>query len=273
MSYHLVHHPNGSTSVAFAGNGEVMHPTVGPELEARTLYVEGLRLIQRLEEEEHLVVWDIGMGAAANALAVIEALHQRPGAVDLVSFDHTDEALRFALAHDSRFPLIRGHRNGVQTLLEERRAVVGSVTWSYLPGDFPQWLGRSDNVAAPHAVLFDAWSPKSNPGMWTLAIFQEIRSRVAARAALATYSRATCIRAALLLAGFHVGRGPAIGVKEETTLAATHPEDLKDPLPPEWLGKAQRSHSGRPLEDNTFRQAPLSPGQLRLLCDHPQFRS
>jgi queuine tRNA-ribosyltransferase len=272
MAYHLVQHRNGSTSVACADNDEIMHPSVGPEIESRTLYVEGLRLAEELALNGRLRVWDVGMGAAANALSAIEALSPLPGRVDLLSFDHTSDALRFASNHAEHFPSIARHQDAVDELLNSGTASFGNVHWRYIESDFPKWLTAGHAEAPPDAILFDAWSPRANPGMWTFELFQQLRQRVSERAALATYSRATCIRSALLLAGFHVGRGPATGAKEETTVAATCLDMLRDPLPKQWLLKAERSHSGRPFLTNVFEKAPLSDDQLKQLHAHPQFR-
>ena len=272
MPYRLVHHDNGTTSVGCTESGEVMHPTVGPEIEARNLYVDGLGLATRQPQASAFVVWDVGMGAAANAVAALDALRDHPSPTTIISFDHTAEALRFALVNMDSFPLLARHQTSVAEILKHGRTRAGSVSWSFIKTDFPDWLAVESPAPSPHAVFFDAWSPKSNPAMWTLNVFQRLRARMADRAALATYSRATCIRAALLLAGYFVGRGPAIGAKEETTIAATSLDQLADPLPSSWLGKAERSHSGRPLLRNEFEQAPLAPEQLRQLRAHPQFR-
>ena len=56
-----------------------------------------------------LVVWDVGLGAAHNAMALIRALDAAPGhaPVELVSFEHDLDALRLALAHTKEFAHLR----------------------------------------------------------------------------------------------------------------------------------------------------------------------
>src|SRR5271154_4125113 len=68
-------------------SGEVMHPSSDPSLEAQSLYVEQSRLLERLtsaagssaagSSEAPLVVWDVGLGGAANAMAAILAVENR----------------------------------------------------------------------------------------------------------------------------------------------------------------------------------------------------
>src|ERR1700759_225602 len=91
-------------------------------------------------------------------------------------------------------------------------------------GDFPEMLRNAEVLAwaAPHAILFDAFSPAKNPAMWTAELFANLfRCLDPKRAcAMPTYSRSTMLRVTLLLAGFFVGVGHATGEKEETTIAA-----------------------------------------------------
>ena len=75
-------------------------------------------------------------------------------------------------------------------------------------------------------------------------------ARRAARAApgstLFTYSTATAVRSALLLAGFVVGRGDASGPKKETTAAALPPSLPARPLDARWLERLARSSAPFP---------------------------
>jgi queuine tRNA-ribosyltransferase len=110
--------------------------------------------------------------------------------------------------------------------------------------------------------------------MWTASLFIDLFAALdAARpCSLATYSRSTMTRAALLLAGFHVGAGHATGLKEETTVAANSPGLIAAPLDRRWLERARRSTGAEPLCEANYRQAPLSPETWARLTAHPQFQ-
>lgn len=283
MGYQLVQLKNGSWSVRSLAEGETFHPVVGPVAEAEALYVRQLRLPERLAAhgDSEFVVWDVGLGAAANVLTVLSALRDVPGRVRVVSFDHTLEPLRFALRHAEALGYFSGHEELVAALLAETRAEavngLGTVKWEVHDGDFPTLLASpaSDAWPKPHAILFDAYSPAKNPAMWTLPLFRGIHARLdpARPCALATYSRATLLRVTLLLAGWSVGAGSATGEKEETTIAANTPELLVAPLDRAWLGRAQRSTSAEPMTEAVYRQAPLSAASEAALRDHPMFNA
>jgi hypothetical protein len=109
--------------------------------------------------------------------------------------------------------------------------------------------------------------------MWTQDLFTCLFELLhpARPCALATYSRSTMVRTALLLAGFFVGRGKATGQKEETTVAANALELIKEPLDQHWLKRAERSGSAEPLQEGVYSRAPLAAGKLARLRAHPQF--
>lgn len=277
--YSLVTLANGVCSVRSHAAAETFHPVIGPVAEAEALYVRQLRLRERLAAHAgEFVIWDVGLGAAANALTVLRAARDLPGRLRLVSFDHTLEPLRFALGHAAELGYFGGYEGLVAELLAKGRAkeVKGnsSVLWDVFVADFPTWL-NSPNAAvpAPHAILFDAFSPAKNPEMWTLPLFAQLFRRLdpARPCAMPTYSRATLLRVTWLLAGFHVGIGHATGEKEETTLAANTLALLDEPLDRKWLDRARRSTSAEPLHEPKYRQAPLSPETWERLRAHPQF--
>jgi len=107
--------------------------------------------------------------------------------------------------------------------------------------------------------------------MWTAVLFEQLFRALDRPCSLANFSRSTIFRVSLLLAGFYVGRGQPIALKEETTIAANTPSLIDNPLDKRWLERAQRSHSAEPLWNATYRKAPLTPATLARLQAHPQF--
>src|SRR2546428_10083463 len=98
--YQIVKLASGVHSVHSLAHRETFHPVIGPVAEAEALYVRQLRLRERLREHTgELVIWDIGLGAAANALTVLRATQDIPCAIRLLSFDATLEPLEFGLRH------------------------------------------------------------------------------------------------------------------------------------------------------------------------------
>jgi tRNA U34 5-methylaminomethyl-2-thiouridine-forming methyltransferase MnmC len=252
--FKLVTLATGARSLRSLEHGETFHPVIGPMEEARTLHVAQHRFAERLEPGRDFVVWDVGLGAGANAIATIEAfvrLQTLQSPIHLLSFDQTLDPLEFALRHAEQLAYPLPWKRELSRLISDGQVKIGPVTWSLETGDFRERLaqGTGQNVPPqPRAVLFDPYSPAANPGMWDVEVFRAIRAAAGDDCTLSTYSRSTVIRVRLLLAGWCVGRGAATGEKTETTVAATRLDLLRDALGPEWLQRVSRSTAPALLE-------------------------
>ena len=360
--YRLVQLANGAWSVHSLAHRETFHPVIGPVAEAEALYVKQLRLCDRLRAHQgEFVVWDVGLGAAANALTVLRAARDIPCTIRLDSFDHTIQPLCFALNHAAALDYFGDYQGCVQHLVPHHRVSFArgrqTVEWQLHLADFPALLasartalprpvrnergeGRGEGrptadtqalllsagqpaslniqhstsniehptdpnaprelgvggsmldvegsstappdrtsipqsapLPAPHAILFDAFSPARNPAMWTQPLFADLFKHLDPQrpCAMPTYSRSTMLRVSLLLAGFFVGAGHATGEKEETTIAANTLDLITEPLDRKWLARARRSTSAEPLWEPVYRQAKMSDTTWEKLQNHPQF--
>jgi tRNA U34 5-methylaminomethyl-2-thiouridine-forming methyltransferase MnmC len=215
-NYQLVTLANGVRSVHSRAHDETFHPVIGPVAEAEALYVRQLRLPERFAANTgEFVVWDVGLGSTANVLTVLRSLVGLRGQLRIVSFDCTLEPLAFARQHAAELVYPLGFEAQLETLLQARvvKFKLGEVevNWTVHVDDFPSLLAQAETdhelraqLPAPHAILYDAFSPATNTAMWTLPVFQNLYTFLdAARpCALPTYSRSTLLRVTLLLAGF-----------------------------------------------------------------------
>ena len=250
-NHELVVFENGRISLKDLALGETMHSKIGPWEEAQAIYVEQSGLKNRLMMTgAQLVVFDIGLGLAANALA---ALHCRQSLKDaghtvrplrIVSFENDLGGLELALESEARFPFM----NGFSEILDELRkkghwvSEDHQVRWDLWLGDFSGVLeNHLGELGNPELIFYDFYSPKSQPSLWRVEFFSALKKISAPRARLVTYSAATSVRVAMMLAGFYVGRGLMTDAKLETTVAAICREDLLKPLGLEWMEKLRRS--------------------------------
>jgi hypothetical protein len=279
-AYKIVKLAGGVHSVHSVAHRETFHPVIGPVAEAEALYVRQLRLPERMAAHSgEFVIWDVGLGAAANVLTVLRATRSAKCPLRIISFDHTIEPLQFALDNAKVLGYFDGYEKPVAAFLRDGGVQFTDagreINWELHLGDFPALLTHppARPIPAPHAILFDAFSPAKNPAMWTQPLFASLFRLLdpARPCALPTYSRSTMLRVSLLLAGFYVGAGHATGEKEETTIAANTPGLITEPLDAHWLRRVRNSTSAEPLWEPVYRQAPLSPETWEKLQRHPQF--
>src|SRR3954469_879957 len=122
----------GFASIRQISSGEIMHSRTAPMVEAAELYIEQSRLAERLafsseknlESPASLVIWDVGLGAAANAMAAITCYEEqadlgpvRP--LQIISFENDLDSLRLAFRHNRDFPYLR--HSGPAAILTEGR--------------------------------------------------------------------------------------------------------------------------------------------------------
>ncbi len=143
----------GFASIRHVASGEIMHSRTDPMEEARRLYVEQSRLAERLvEAESPLVIWDVGLGAAANAIAAIRCYEasEKPRPLRIISFENDLDSLRLAFQRSDLFPYLR--HGGPAGVLKEGRWQSRTHRWLELgtgAGRFPGDNPRRARAAGP----------------------------------------------------------------------------------------------------------------------------
>src|SRR5438046_1898875 len=128
--YELVRLRNGTASLRSKSYDETLHPGVGPRMEGEALYTRQLRILERLAAcSEPFVIWDVGLGAAANAISILRTTKGVAGNVHLISFDQTFEPLQFALAHSNELQYLQGFESLVEEIIARRRANFLNGRW------------------------------------------------------------------------------------------------------------------------------------------------
>ena len=278
--------PEGFGSIRQISSGETMHAHTSPIEEAWALYVEQSQLRERVRlsgdsnprEEAPLVIWDVGLGAAANAIAAIQCYQEEAdrGVVrdlHVVSFENDLDSLRLACRNIKHFPYLRhGGPGGLLERGEWHSKKYPGLHWHLVQGDFWQTLGEAPHL--PDLIFFDMFSTRTDAASWDVDAFKRLFAVCGARdVELFTYTASTGSRVAMLSAGFYVARGCATDVKVESTIALTA-ASLKrgtagrhNLLGATFLKRWKKSHVQVPADlaagdREAFEQAIL---------DHPQF--
>jgi len=293
--YEVHRSPMGFYAIRQISSGEIMHSVNQPELEAERLYIQQSRFVDRIQIHSGLapevseqvlpwIVWDVGLGAATNAMSVIRnyeqvgqgVIEQRetssfrtrcetpsqhsltpdfsPGVigkrlrpVHLVSFEKDLDSLRLALKHPSLFPYLR--HSAPYRLIEQGcwESQDLPLRWTLIFGDF---LQEFQKMSAPNLIFYDPFSYKTDSLFWSWEFFQKLYLHCSSQATeLFTYSASTQVRAGLMGAGFIVAKGVGTGPKKESTVAFTPwVQDATYPrLSEEWIDRWRKSSAPFPF--------------------------
>jgi queuine tRNA-ribosyltransferase len=275
----------GFSSIRQLSSGEVMHSVIAPDDEANKLYVEqsclAARLLKQPAPADELVIWDVGLGAAFNAMAAIhcfERCYAERGEtalrrLRLVSIERDLDPLLLAAKLPGRFSHLR--HGAPFKLLENGKWEHASrlLHWELLKEDFRDCI---ETASIPDLIFYDLFSANTHSALWTAEIFTRIFQHCAAKSVeLYTYSASTAVRVALLTAGFFVADGIGTGPKSATTLAFTRATGAQEhPLSPrlldqQWLARWRRSHVKFPATLPIAEHAHFE----QLIENHPQFLS
>jgi queuine tRNA-ribosyltransferase len=271
--YEVYDSGRGFSSIRQKSSGEVMHSVNPPQEEARNLYVLPARIDERLKELPEVVIWDVGLGAAHNSMAVIHEFVNRDftGKIRIVSFENDTDPLKLALRNAPAFPHL--HHAAPHELLKNNKwvSLSGNIVWELIQGDFSHTF---HGAPKPHVIFYDPFSLHTNVELWSEDVFKRIFENCRGNAAqLLNYSASTAVRATLLAVGFTVGYGPATGPKSTTTVAYNDSSlAVKQGvtlLGEEWLARWERSDAkvARTLSKSDEKEFEEK------IRRHPQFRS
>ncbi len=255
MRYQVVTTAVGAVTIRHMDLEETIHPS-GPALESIETYVKQSKLRDKLlsEDSKPLVIFDVGLGGAANTSAAVDCWKDlrlqggKPRNLEIYSFENDLSVLGFTLENIQKFHHLNSNLEILETLVNEKIYEMPGLRWEILEGEFEDRMSSLARKVLPHAevIFHDPYSPLKNPNMWDLKTFNNLRDQSTDNCVLVTFSQATRVRAALIAAGFYVGHGTGLGMKRESTVASTAIGLLEVPLETTWINKWANSDSAFP---------------------------
>ncbi|APJ04014.1 MnmC family methyltransferase [Silvanigrella aquatica] len=270
--YVLAETASGIPTFKHIETNEILHGQVGPYEEAYNLYVKSSSIENFAQ---NIVIYDLGMGCGAQIIAMYNAFlkNKKIPKLTIVSFDLEKQGLIALLKNIQLFPyafefeiLLKKciEQNHISHFLDDGR----EFEWIFIEGDFVKTIKIFEGKF-PFAdiVCYDFFSPASHPHLWTYEVFLNLKNHMNPKSKLITYSSATCVRAAMLAAGFFVGFGPLSGKKAKSTIAASSLNLLEEPLPLSWQTTFYRSGAKFCSVESEVSQQTI----LEALNSHPQW--
>ena len=206
--------------------GDVYASRAGATAQAHDVYLAGVGLPARWQQQALHTILELGFGLGGNFLATLNAWRNDPNAakqLDYVAIEGFPiPAADFAKLNPNRHPMIAelasrwpesgddsGPEPGFHCIeFEHGRVRLILVFWDVLKALVEL------NIHAD-SVYLDGFSPAKNPEMWSKAVLTGVRRLLKPGARLASYSVAGALRADLAELGFSVARKPGFAEKKQ----------------------------------------------------------
>jgi len=205
-------------------------------------------------KQDFFRVLDIGFGLGYNILALLvesNRLHPKR-MIEIVSLEKDRSYapyMKKIVFHDGR----DDYYGEIRRAYEKGRLAGRNFSLEFMFGDARTSISRLEDDGFT-GMFHDPFSPSKNPELWSVDFFRMLWGKMSQGGRLTTYSSALHIRAALLRAGFSVGRGPSYGRKKEGTVAAKGP--MRDGVfSEEYAGSLSREVKATPYRDPELRES------------------
>ena len=202
---------------------ETYHSRSGAIEESEKKFIQPCRIESLARSEKKLRILDVCFGLGYNALFAWHTVKTINPLLELeiVSLEK-DEALLEGLGALSLPSPLSEYQSLLGDLVECGSYRDGTRLIRLEIGEATEMLNKM--AGKFQAVFWDPFSPPKNPEMWTLAMFENVRSIMEPKTILATYSANQRMRKGMQLAGLKIGLVPAVGRKKGGTLPSIEAE-------------------------------------------------
>ncbi|MBD2361597.1 hypothetical protein H6G36_10460 [Anabaena minutissima FACHB-250] len=225
--------------------GEAFHSHFGAKQESFLKFVSATQL-SKTAQKPVLRLLDICYGLGYNTAAALQTIWAvNPSCyVELIGLELNPSVPQAAIAHHLLDKWNYDYTHILTKLAFEQKVQTDRLQATLLIGDARDSIRRVNQLGfQADAIFLDPFSPPQCPQLWTVEFMQQVALCLHETGMLATYSCATSVRTALLLAGLQIGSTEPVGRRSPGTVAA-HPQsaecDFDSALPP--LSPAEKEH-------------------------------
>ncbi len=216
--HHLVTTKDGSHTLFSEISGEHYHSVFGAMQESEHIFIRaGLEKAAGLSTVRIL---EVGFGTGLNAMLALQWAVRNNKNVEYVGLE--PYPLSFSVVKALNYTKLTGvseenfwaiHKTGGKHRITPffEMEIIPETVQNFIPEE-----GKTD------VVFFDAFSPESQPEMWTLEVFRKLHKALVPQGILVTYSCKGSVKRALKAAGFVWQKLPGPPGKREFLRAVAH---------------------------------------------------
>lgn len=246
---------NSKTALIFQDNGapyskkfdDIYFDTKTGCEQSKNVFINSNNILERLKHNNSLfTIAETGFGTGLNFLLTLEAYKQSLSSNNVESLETTAQIKKLHFISVEKFPLTKeALAKSLQLfphlsefylpLLEQYPEDIESISNNLLSFSFFEeavaltlYIGDATEVysalKSPKEGLIDAWyldgfSPRKNPDMWSMALFNQIARLAKEQSTLSTFTIAGFVRRQLIEVGFRLQKIETNGLKKEVLSA------------------------------------------------------
>lgn len=235
--------PSNDSSLELTGDGshtvystqfdQHFHNPNGAIAESKYVFFEQTGLSEALAQNDPITILEIGFGTGLNLMLLMDYLRSLDAdiQIDFYSVEayplsiNTAAQLNYGdhLNNSAVAEKVKTVFNGLESGMNEIE-LSGNITLHLFNGlftDFPQ------NPIGADYIFQDAFSPDTNPDLWTGEVFQKLKKISSEDVLLTTYCAASAVQGALAWADWKVAKTQGALGKREMILASPDEDQLE----------------------------------------------
>lgn len=226
----MVQSDDGSFTAYSKEYNEHYHSTKDGALQ-ESLYKHVIPALELRKHKQEIHILDICFGLGFNTLATLYYIEQESlGCKVKIYSPELDGALVSSLENFEYPQVFKGYKDLLAELIQTGHYSSDSWDVELFVGDAREYIKRFENHF--DIVYQDAFSPATNPVLWTREYFADIAKAMKNDGILTTYSIALSTRLALYENGFHIYLNEGEGYRKATiaslgTLEGFEPVDME----------------------------------------------
>lgn len=209
---------DGSKTIRHALLDETYHSMHGARQEALHVFIKNG--IEFFKHENEVHVFEVGFGTGLNVLLTLEYAEKNQQKIHYHTIEAYPISLENAQQLDFQNFLEEKNRPWVSKLHELHWNQEHALTsYFYFQKILQKMEDFQPEKEAYHCIYFDAFSPTSQPEMWSIEILQKMYDSLYEKGLLVTYCAKGQFKRDLINCGFEVEKIPGPPGKREMTLA------------------------------------------------------
>lgn len=229
----LVETRDGSHTVYSSQFDQHYHNPNGAVAESRYVFFEQTGLPEDLSKQEDITILELGFGTGLNLMLLLDYYLNRQSEVHIHYYTIEAFPLKTEIVQQFNYQDYLTHPQTVRKVIAlfndlqegfNHFTLLGNIDVHLFNGFFSDF-SPDESIGADY-IFHDAFSPDTNPDLWTGKVFETLARHSHPEVILSTYCAASKVQGAMAWAGWKVAKAQGALGKREMIVASLSEEPL-----------------------------------------------